>query len=79
MTWEGPARVGEEARYIRSQFLYQYIARYLFIRAHPDKNTRLHHFFDNAATLYPPQGDRLRQPPPLPISDESSDDEGSQE
>ena len=61
---------------IRARFLYQYLARYLFVKAH-DEDTLLHHFFVQAAKLYPPQGTRLREPQPIPVpaTDDSSDEE----
>ena len=59
---------------IRAKFLYQYLARYLFIKAHHDKSL-LHHFFVEAARLYPPLGARERQPPPLPHELSDSEDE----
>ncbi|RUS71462.1 hypothetical protein EGW08_020777 [Elysia chlorotica] len=42
---------------IRSKYLYQYLGRYLFAKAH-EPSTLLHHFFVQAAKLYPPQSDR---------------------
>ncbi|RUS79722.1 hypothetical protein EGW08_012530 [Elysia chlorotica] len=42
---------------IRSKYLYQYLGRYLFATAH-EPSTLLHHFFVQAAKLYPPQSDR---------------------
>ncbi|RUS71031.1 hypothetical protein EGW08_021202 [Elysia chlorotica] len=42
---------------IWSKYLYQYLGRYLFPTAH-EPSTLLHHFFVQAAKLYPPQSDR---------------------
>lgn len=58
---------------IRSKFLYQYLARYLFIKAH-EEDSLVHEFFVQAAALYPPQGAHKREVVPL-IDDDSSDDE----
>ena len=60
---------------IRSQFLYQYLARYLFVKAY-NENALLHHFFVQAARLYPPQGANHREPEPVPRIDDTSDEEG---
>lgn len=58
---------------IRSKFLYQYLARYLFIKAH-EEDSLLHAFFLQAAALYPPQGTHTREVTPLQEED-SSDEE----
>ncbi|RUS71147.1 hypothetical protein EGW08_021092 [Elysia chlorotica] len=42
---------------IRSKYLYQYLGRYFFATSH-ELSTPLHHFFIQAAKLYPPQSDR---------------------
>lgn len=63
---------------IRSRFLYQYLSRYLFIKAH-EEDALLHHFFVQAAKLYPPQGARRREPEPVPRIASSSDDSSDEE
>lgn len=60
---------------IRSKFLYQYLARYLFLKDQ-DEDALLHQFFVQAAKLYPPQSNKRRELEPVPgASDQESDDE----
>ena len=58
---------------IMSKFLYQYLARYLFIKA-KEKETLLQQFFVLAAKLYPPQGDTCRAQEPVLVIEGSSDE-----
>ena len=46
---------------IRSRFLYQYLARYLFVKDQ-DEESLLHHFFLQAARLYPPPPGAMKAP-----------------
>ncbi|KAK3871623.1 hypothetical protein Pcinc_023245 [Petrolisthes cinctipes] len=55
---------------IRTKYLNQYLARYLFIKTYKEES--LHYFLLQAAKLYPPQGDQPPQPHPL-SEDEFSD------
>ncbi|GFN83903.1 hypothetical protein PoB_001040900 [Plakobranchus ocellatus] len=59
---------------ICSSYLYQYLARYLFISdpTITSKN-RVHYFLKEAARLYPPQGGRVRADPEAEVT--SSGDE----
>ena len=54
---------------IRSNFLHQYLARYLFVKAHGSES--FHHFLLCAAKLYPHGGDRDI---PVAIQDDSDSD-----
>ena len=56
---------------IKSKYLFQYLARYLFLTSH-EEESRLHHFLIQAARLYPPQGTLQQQPVTL---EEGPDDE----
>ena len=47
---------------IRSEYLSQYLARYLFIKSVPDERRLLHAFFERAALLYPPLGNAVHRP-----------------
>lgn len=57
---------------IRPKYMKQYIARYLFLKNF--KNQALHHLLVEAAKLYPPQSDRVRQPHP-PLSPQRGSDD----
>ena len=48
---------------IRAEYMYQYLARYLFIRSGKNHGDLLHRFLLSAAKLYPPLGERERTAP----------------
>ena len=53
---------------IRSNFLHQYLARYLFLKAHGKQS--FHRFLIQAGKLYPHGGENQRQIP-IPIQEDS--------
>ena len=62
---------------MKSNYMHQYLARYLFISSVSDKTTLVHQFFIQAARLYPPLSDRKRHIMSQPVETNSSskDDE----
>lgn len=59
---------------ITRKYLYQHLARHLFIKAFKEEDVLLHKFFVQAGQLYPPQSSRVRPPPPILLSNESDEE-----
>lgn len=57
---------------IRSQFFYQGLAKFLFVRTY-EENDLLGHFFETAAHLYPHQGGKHHKQPPSRVVSEAAD------